>query len=679
MKKNLVEIFNRHQRIRAIRGITFCLFLILFGCIPPEKKTTQVEVDLSGDPIQMQILELGYRQQLDSLISYFNHPNATYRYLAVSVFSSFQTESVVDSLINRLDDPVPEVVQAAAHALGQHRKSKAEKPLISHFMTVDSSGSWLGSNQAILEAVGKLGSEEAHDHIATVSTYLPVDSLLILGQSRALFNFATRKITNKKGIRKSLELLNADKYTTITRMYAAHYLSRSEQEDLSEFADTLLVQVKFERNIEVLVPLIRAVSKTGVPQVYHYLTGLLDNASDDRIKVAIVEALPRFPDFAKNTHQLAIRKIPLESIKVAQSFCDLLYQHGSSNYGRLYWQMARSQQLSPDISLRLYAVAFHYMPLWHEKRMALMRYELYQSYLNTEDLYYRSRLIETLGENIDNIQFVSDSLLHRVEHPVLHTALARAYGKYLNAEIIPLLGNKKRVALLDSISQGVDELLETQNVGSWSVLAESIRKPAFRDSIWIAKLNGKKQQLELPREYEAYLELDKTIAYLSNEIFENDRPPLTKKTIKLDSTLMDNRAVVKTSAGTFIIDLLFDQAPFTVMNFIELSREGYYNNKRFHRVVNNFVIQGGCSIGDGYGSMDYVISSEVNKAYYEETGYVGMASAGLHTESAQWFVNLLPTPHLNGRYTIFGKVISGTQVLQNIKLGDKIISIDIIN
>jgi cyclophilin family peptidyl-prolyl cis-trans isomerase len=95
-------------------------------------------------------------------------------------------------------------------------------------------------------------------------------------------------------------------------------------------------------------------------------------------------------------------------------------------------------------------------------------------------------------------------------------------------------------------------------------------------------------------------------------------------------------------------------------------------------VVPNFVIQSGCPRGDGFGSLGFTIRSEVGDTYYNDEGYVGMASAGLHTEGTQFFITHSPTPHLDGRYTIFAKVIEGMDVVHKISIGDTIKTINII-
>jgi cyclophilin family peptidyl-prolyl cis-trans isomerase len=95
-------------------------------------------------------------------------------------------------------------------------------------------------------------------------------------------------------------------------------------------------------------------------------------------------------------------------------------------------------------------------------------------------------------------------------------------------------------------------------------------------------------------------------------------------------------------------------------------------------VVPNFVVQTGCPRGDGFGSLDFTIRSEVAGTYYNEEGYLGMASAGPHTEGTRFFITHSPTPHLDGRYTIFGKVISGMQVIHQLEMGDSISQINIL-
>jgi cyclophilin family peptidyl-prolyl cis-trans isomerase len=134
------------------------------------------------------------------------------------------------------------------------------------------------------------------------------------------------------------------------------------------------------------------------------------------------------------------------------------------------------------------------------------------------------------------------------------------------------------------------------------------------------------------------------------------------------------RAVVTTSKGSFTIELLPEAAPLTVDNFVQLAQREYFRNVTFHRVVPNFVIQGGDPRGDGNGGPGYAIRCEINQLMYDRAA-LGMALSGKDTGGSQWFVTHAPQPHLDGGYTIFGRVVAGMDVVDRIARGDVIQSI----
>ncbi len=133
-------------------------------------------------------------------------------------------------------------------------------------------------------------------------------------------------------------------------------------------------------------------------------------------------------------------------------------------------------------------------------------------------------------------------------------------------------------------------------------------------------------------------------------------------------------ATINTNKGIIKIVLLTENAPFTVQNFVKLSEKGYYNNTIFHRVVPNFVIQGGDPTGTGYGGPGYSIRSEFSPLPFDAYT-VGMASSGKDTEGSQFFITHSPQPHLDGKYTLFGSVVDGFDVVDNIQIGDVIESV----
>ena len=130
-------------------------------------------------------------------------------------------------------------------------------------------------------------------------------------------------------------------------------------------------------------------------------------------------------------------------------------------------------------------------------------------------------------------------------------------------------------------------------------------------------------------------------------------------------------ATVVTNKGSFVIEFLPENAPLTVDNFVQLAKKGYFNGQTIPRVVPNFVIQAGDPRGDTNGGPGYQIRCEINEVSYER-GTVGMALSGKDTGGSQWFVTHSPQPHLDGGYTVFGHVIRGMEVVDNIARGDVI-------
>ena len=131
-------------------------------------------------------------------------------------------------------------------------------------------------------------------------------------------------------------------------------------------------------------------------------------------------------------------------------------------------------------------------------------------------------------------------------------------------------------------------------------------------------------------------------------------------------------AKIETNKGVIELELYPQQAPKTVNNFVFLAREGFYDGVSFHRVIDNFVIQGGDPTGTGSGGPGYTFEDEVKEnPLVHERGSISMANAGPNTNGSQFFIAHSPQPHLNGKHTVFGKVINGLDVVDSIREGDK--------
>lgn len=133
------------------------------------------------------------------------------------------------------------------------------------------------------------------------------------------------------------------------------------------------------------------------------------------------------------------------------------------------------------------------------------------------------------------------------------------------------------------------------------------------------------------------------------------------------------KAIMQTSKGTINISLFADQTPVTVANFVNLAKRGYYDGLNFHRVINDFMIQGGCPDGNGMGGPGYEFEDEFSKDLrHDKPGILSMANAGRATNGSQFFITHVPTPHLDGNHTVFGAVVSSEdqKVVNSIVKGD---------
>jgi len=131
---------------------------------------------------------------------------------------------------------------------------------------------------------------------------------------------------------------------------------------------------------------------------------------------------------------------------------------------------------------------------------------------------------------------------------------------------------------------------------------------------------------------------------------------------------------VETSRGAFRLRLDCPAAPLTCLNFLQLAGQGFYDGLAVHRVVPDFVVQGGDPRGDGWGGPGYTIRDEIGRLRFR-AGVAGMALAGPDTGGSQFFVTLSPQPHLDGGYTAFGEVVQGLEVLDRIEPGDHVVTI----
>ncbi|MBC8177528.1 MAG: peptidylprolyl isomerase [Desulfobacteraceae bacterium] len=150
-----------------------------------------------------------------------------------------------------------------------------------------------------------------------------------------------------------------------------------------------------------------------------------------------------------------------------------------------------------------------------------------------------------------------------------------------------------------------------------------------------------------------------------------DNPPA----MQIDSQ-KTYRVTIETNRGDMVLELYPEHAPKTVNNFVFLAQEGFYDGIVFHRVINDFMIQGGDPTGTGRGGPGYKFEDEVAaNPLKHETAVISMANAGPNTNGSQFFITHSPQPHLNGKHTVFGKVVEGKEIVNAIQQRDEMVKV----
>ena len=168
-------------------------------------------------------------------------------------------------------------------------------------------------------------------------------------------------------------------------------------------------------------------------------------------------------------------------------------------------------------------------------------------------------------------------------------------------------------------------------------------------------------------------EKDSTAALQSDATPEHSNPEKTMQPTEKTTQIVESalpRVQIETNKGSILLELYEDEAPNTVANFISLIEKGFYNGLSFHRVIRDFMIQGGCPEGTGTGGPGYRFDDEFSDKKHDEAGILSMANAGPKTNGSQFFITHSPTPHLDGKHTVFGKTVEGLEVVHAIEQGD---------
>jgi cyclophilin family peptidyl-prolyl cis-trans isomerase len=688
-KRLFLEISKESQyfTMRLISFFSALFFFTLFfnACVPPEygkEAYSGIAIDFNDKQIQT-IYNLQERQSTDSLLTFFRHDNPTVRYVTAMAFASLKDKKGIDSLARLLKDPFTDVRIAAAHALGQIGDARAENILLKAFQNKDTSGTYARLNATILEAVGKCGTAARLKDLCSISTFKVSDTALLEGQAYGIYRFGLRDTFNGESIKKMLNLVENTRIPSSVRLIAANYFVRLKTKFDTTVTNPVGKLALTEKNKDVRMALVKVLGKAYNPLwVIPTIESLYRQETEYRVKVNLITAVNDY-DYAK-VQDLVFMALRDRNIHVANTAAEFLVKKGSERDALMYKSFSEDASFQAPTRQLMMGAALKWLRFYPRQRDSL-NLSIQNLYKNTENPYEKARILRGISENNWNYMFLRGEALKADNALVVRTTAAEGIAKIISSPDFYRTFQGNTINIKRQLKSILFELLRTGDGGIAAVAAETLRKPEaelnklmMKDSIPI--LYQVMQGMKLPQELETFDAIRETINYIADSTAIAKKKSPNQRVVEwgIVNNLTDfSNVIVKTTKGDIKLRLLVRNAPISVTNFISLSRSGFYNGKIFHRVVPNFVAQTGCPRGDGYGSLDYTISSELTDMHYDTEGYVGMASAGNHTECSQWFITHSPTLHLDPNYTIFAKVLEGMDVVHKLEVGDAIQSISI--
>ncbi|MEN8118999.1 MAG: peptidylprolyl isomerase [Bacteroidota bacterium] len=624
------------------------------------------------DTTIQQIMELRYERNTEGLLKFVDNKSSKYRETVAMAFGSVQDTMAITKLSELLSDKEPGVRIAAAFAIGQTGHASGAGILYTHILTEKND---LVKNQ-MLEAIGKCGDEKSLQSIIDLNAGSEDDDFSS-GKAIALARFSIRGIFNNSALNEIIKLMGSKKVSSIVKYNASIALTRMKLELSVSQLDTLIAVFKPEKAINTKLNIVLAAGKNKSVKSKNFLISVLNESEDYRLRINALRSLSVFEyKLVNETYFLALYD---SSVNVAIRASEYFLQNGQNSDTNEYYNHSNKMN-NWRVVANLLTAALKYSDDKERFSEAIKN-----NYLRSQNNYEKAWLLKALGGDLSKLEFVKDEVFSS-EIPIIRTSGIEALVNMRTHNQFEQY-NKKLIAtgnsdLEDEFATIFKDAILSGDVAMISIASGAIRNPELNLKSEYENIDFLTQAIsncELPRQIEAYIELQKTIDYI-NGTETATLPEIQYKKLNWDEITKikpDQKIEIITSKGNFMIQLNVEDNPATVAAIIELIKGDFYKNKHIHRVVPNFVIQDGCPRGDGWGSPDFSIKSEFYNSYYEE-GSFGMASAGKDTESSQWFVTHSPTPHLDGRYTMFGKVVEGLEVVHKIEVGDEIKNIRLI-
>ena len=672
--------FSKHMKKVLLLFFFGVLLLNFWGCVPPEfneKSFSSSKLDFNDKNIQ-NIFNLLERQSTDSIVALLHDQNPQYRLCALQALASLRAKSTLDSVSKLLDDKYNSVRCQAAFVLGQIGDVRAENFLLDSYTAHDTTPEGFVRNAAILEAIGKCGSLKSLNYLCQISTFRPTDTVLITEQARAVMRFSLRDSFTTQSNKKLLAFTTPNQNSEQIRLAAAFGLSREKISFDTIITNAVIKNLLIEPSADVRIFLAKILGKSAEPKTtVEAIANSFRLETNTNVKIALLNA-------CQSVHFDAMRDMvqPLLTDKnehLSQAAAQFFKNLSTSKALPTIREVLNSNDILPATRYTLWAAImkqYSFSPRLRDS-IANILIDLFNKETNTFDKVRILRALETSPYNYD---FFEEQALNTNNALPVRSQAAQSLS---NIFLSPTFNTNFRgfsISIRNRLAATMLKFIGSSDAGLAAIGALAIQSPqnginklGLQDNI--SMMYQAIQKFKSPNDLEAIENIRDAINYIADSVASKKPKIKTGKVIDWSTlrTLSNySTATVYTTHGSFKFQLLLQEAPISVINFVTLARSGFFNNKAWHRVVPLHVIQTGCPRGDGYGSLDYTISTEIGSETYNQAGFVGMARADLHTECSQWFVTTVPTLHLDGNYSIFGKVIDGQNVVNTIVIGDTV-------
>ena len=684
------------------------LLLLLAACA----RTPRPRADLNNKYHDATIRQIGTAQDernSAALLPFLTNANPTYRREAALALASVQAPVVVPGLLPLLRDAEPSVRRAAAYALGQIGDSTIVDSLRMRVLE-EKDGQ---VRRYVHEALGRTVTRRSLPELWRVETLTDTAraAALAWGLSRA----ALRGLVSPESIRRTVLVLNSPKLPDRGRLAAVVGLSRTRgfDADLARLTETTLLRmVQKDRSyavraaaastlgrIAALVPVpatslpteaavttaaiapaapvtpTSPIGKTAVGPAA-VLAHLATKDPDYRVRLSAIRALPFGPGNYGASRTAVFYALRHDCALVALTAAEWLLAHAKGEAGASLATLADgNKQASLRVRAALLRVAVrHASPA---ARPSLVE-AIEKRYPTVPTVYEKGFLLEALGEDPTAFDFVRQEAFGAGQSPVVAGyALASLLAMRREADFPAARQADFAAAMRRALAGG-----DVAQIGSAAEALADAKLYPETQAVDVAALHQAQVKLQLPREIEAWQGIQQALNKLEKATKPKPSPLATAQQHPIEwavvqSVPLGQQVRLRTSKGIILLELKPNEAPGAVASFVTLISQHFYDNLYFHRVVPDFVAQGGDPRGDGNGSAPYNLRSEFGDLRYEE-GSVGLASAGKDTESCQFFITHTPTPHLDGRYPIFAQVVGGLDVVHKLDIGDQILAVELV-